>query len=50
LELIQFNMNVPSSVYAKYYFHLRTLAIQNGITDEQTVMTTGQAKDLEVSI
>ena len=49
LELIQFNMNVPSSVYAKYYFHLRTLAIQNGITDEQTLMTTGQAKDLEVS-
>jgi hypothetical protein len=49
LELIQFNMNVPSSVYAKYYFHLRTLAIENGITDEQTLMTTGQARDLEVS-
>uniref|UniRef100_A0A6G1SMH2 Cyclin-Y-like protein 1 n=1 Tax=Aceria tosichella TaxID=561515 RepID=A0A6G1SMH2_9ACAR len=47
LELIQFNMNVPSSVYAKYYFHLRTLAIQNGITDEQTLMTNGQAKELE---
>lgn len=49
LELIQFNMNVPSSVYAKYYFHLRTLALQNGLTEEQTLLTTGHAKELEVS-
>lgn len=27
LELLQFNINVPASVYAKYYFDLRTLSL-----------------------
>lgn len=26
LEALQFNINIPASVYAKYYFHLRDLA------------------------
>lgn len=49
LELIQFNMNVPSSVYAKYYFHLRTLALKNGLSQKYTLLTVGEAKTLEVS-
>ncbi|CAJ0941530.1 unnamed protein product, partial [Mesorhabditis belari] len=31
LECLDFNINVPSSVYAKYYYDLRTLAIANDL-------------------
>lgn len=50
LELIQFNMNVPSSVYAKYYFNLRTLAVENGVSKPSSILTLERARDLEVSI
>lgn len=47
LELIQFNMNVPSSVYAKYYFHLRTLSMRHGLSDRYSLLSVGKAKTLE---
>lgn len=50
LGLIQFNMNVPSSVYAKYYFHLRTLAVINGLSKGHTRLTLADARRLEVSL
>jgi len=31
LECLEFNINVPSSVYAKYYYDLRSLAISNDL-------------------
>uniref|UniRef100_F1L7F9 Cyclin-like protein n=2 Tax=Ascaris TaxID=6251 RepID=F1L7F9_ASCSU len=31
LECLEFNINVPSSVYAKYYYELRTLAMANDL-------------------
>ncbi|RWS04472.1 cyclin-Y-like protein 1-B [Dinothrombium tinctorium] len=47
LELLQFNINVPSSVYAKYYFDLRTLADQNDLTFPVEPLSKERAQKLE---
>lgn len=47
LELIQFNINVPASVYAKYYFDLRTLADRFELSYPPTVLSRQRAYKLE---
>ncbi|CAH8440939.1 unnamed protein product [Schistosoma bovis] len=44
LEIIQFNINVPSSVYAKYYFDIRSLC---GPSYQPTLLSTDRAYKLE---
>ncbi|XP_077369913.1 cyclin-Y-like protein 1 [Festucalex cinctus] len=45
LELLQFNINVPASVYAKYYFDLRSLANDNNVVMEP--LSNKRAQKLE---
>lgn len=47
LELLQFNINVPSSVYAKYYFDLRTLAEANDLSFPTEPLSKERAQKLE---
>jgi len=49
LEYLQFNINVPSSVYAKYYFDLRTLANTNDLSFPLEPLSKEKALKLEVS-
>jgi hypothetical protein len=47
LEMLQFNINVPSSVYAKYYFDLRTLAEANDLSFPAEPLSKERASKLE---
>lgn len=49
LELLQFNINVPASVYAKYYFDLRSLADDNDVVFMFAPLSKERAQNLEVS-
>ncbi|XP_005996014.1 cyclin-Y-like protein 1 isoform X2 [Latimeria chalumnae] len=47
LELLQFNINVPASVYAKYYFDLRSLADDNHLSFPLEPLNKERAQKLE---
>jgi hypothetical protein len=47
LEMLQFNINVDSSVYAKYYFDLRQLADVNGFSFPVEPLSKERAKKME---
>ncbi|XP_029462228.1 cyclin-Y-like protein 1 isoform X2 [Rhinatrema bivittatum] len=47
LELLQFNINVPASVYAKYYFDLRSLADDNNLSFLLEPLSKDRAQKLE---
>lgn len=50
LELLQFNINVPASVYAKYYFDLRSLADDSNLSFPLEPLSKKRAQKLEVRL
>lgn len=48
LELVQFNINVPSSIYVKYYFDLRSLSEANDLSIPLEALSHHKAQKLEV--
>ena len=48
LEMLQFNINVPASVYAKYYFDLRALAGDHSLSFPLQPLSKERATKLEV--
>lgn len=49
VQLLQFNVNVGASIYAKYYFDLRQLAKDNKISFPDELLTKEKAIKLEAS-
>jgi hypothetical protein len=49
VQLLQFNVNVASSIYAKYYFDLRQIAKENQISFPDELLTKEKAIKLEVN-
>ena len=47
LHLLQFNTNVPQSVFVKYFFDLRTLAEANDLSYPPEPLTKDRAQKLE---
>jgi hypothetical protein len=48
VQILQFNVNVASSIYAKYYFDLRQIAKENKISFPDELLTKEKAIKLEV--
>ena len=48
--MLQFNINVPSSVYAKYYFDLRALADAHDLSFPLEPLSKERAAKLEVTL